>query len=127
MRPCGSCTLCCKVMGVVALDKPEGQRCPRCAWRRGCLDYASRPEECRTFNCQWRLGHVPAAKRPDRIHAVVHKTTDLQHLVILEDPDHPCDGRVALRDEIGFVTRALGRRVVVVLGPHRVVYPLGAW
>ena len=54
-RECGSCSLCCKVMGIGALNKPGGQWCPHCLPGKGCGIYGDRPGECRTFNCDWLL------------------------------------------------------------------------
>src|SRR5215831_7728616 len=52
-RSCGDCSLCCKVMGIAALDKPEGVWCGHFARGVGCAIYADRPQECRAFVCQW--------------------------------------------------------------------------
>ena len=52
-RECGTCTMCCKVMGIKEIDKPSGQWCPHCLPGRGCAIYSDRPSECRTFNCDW--------------------------------------------------------------------------
>ena len=49
-RSCGECTLCCKVMGIVALDKPMGQWCRHCG-DHGCTIYTDRPSDCRIFYC----------------------------------------------------------------------------
>src|SRR5262249_237331 len=54
-RSCGSCTLCCKVLGVPALDTPKG------AWRSrrekgvGWRIYERRPDACRSFLCGWLI------------------------------------------------------------------------
>jgi hypothetical protein len=52
-RRCGTCTMCCKVMGIKEIEKPSGQWCPHCLPRKGCAIYDGRPAECRTFNCDW--------------------------------------------------------------------------
>jgi hypothetical protein len=52
-RECGTCTLCCKTMGVDEIAKPRGQWCPHCAVGKGCNIYHDRPGECRSFNCTW--------------------------------------------------------------------------
>ncbi len=52
-RACGDCTLCCKLIGIDALNKPAGSWCPHCAPGKGCTIYAERPAECRTFHCSW--------------------------------------------------------------------------
>ena len=59
-RQCGECTLCCKVMAIEQLAKPQGSWCPHCKPKRGCLIYSDRPPECQSFRCLWlvndRLG-----------------------------------------------------------------------
>ncbi len=52
-RSCGSCTLCCKVMGIRELDKPRLTWCGHCDKKRGCMIYETRPETCREFYCAW--------------------------------------------------------------------------
>jgi hypothetical protein len=52
-RTCGSCSLCCKLMRIGELEKPNGRWCSHCKPGKGCLIYDSRPEECQTFNCAW--------------------------------------------------------------------------
>lgn len=50
-RGCGTCTLCCKVLRIDELAKPQGTWCPKCDVGRGCAIYADRPGECRSFYC----------------------------------------------------------------------------
>ncbi len=83
MRQCGTCTLCCKVMGIEALGKPLGAWCAHCQPGKGCAIYPDRPQECRSFSCAWlineRLGEewypkkskIVLALQPDRIIAHV--------------------------------------------------------
>src|SRR4051812_32045712 len=52
-RACGTCTLCCKVYDVPALDKPVGQWCGYCKPGRGCGIHLMRPDHCRSFHCLW--------------------------------------------------------------------------
>ena len=52
-RSCGTCTLCCKLLGIGALEKPSGQWCPHCLPGKGCGIYSERPDECHTFECDW--------------------------------------------------------------------------
>lgn len=54
-RECGTCTLCCKVMGILELDKPKGVWCEHVLQGRGCGIYADRPHSCRVFSCLWLL------------------------------------------------------------------------
>jgi hypothetical protein len=70
-RECGTCTLCCKVIGVVALDKPEQVWCRHCIPGRGCRIYETRPQECRTFGCLWLADEAfPEALKPERCKVV---------------------------------------------------------
>jgi hypothetical protein len=50
-RECGTCALCCKVLGIDAIGKPRRQWCGNCRAGKGCTIYADRPDECRDFNC----------------------------------------------------------------------------
>ena len=52
-RSCGTCTLCCKLIAVIELDKPPGEWCPHCIKKGGCAIHATRPTGCRTFFCHW--------------------------------------------------------------------------
>lgn len=52
-RECGTCTMCCKIMGIKEIEKPSGQWCPHCLVGKGCAIYQDRPSECRTFSCDW--------------------------------------------------------------------------
>jgi hypothetical protein len=54
-RSCGTCSLCCKIMRIDALDKPVGKWCPHVVKGQGCSIYSSRPKECQEFYCLWLL------------------------------------------------------------------------
>jgi hypothetical protein len=56
-RNCGSCTLCCKLLAVPAIDKPRGQLCQHCTPGKGCNIYRDRPGVCRDWNCGWQIWH----------------------------------------------------------------------
>ena len=53
-RECGSCMLCCKLLGIREINKPEYQWCTHCKAGRGCTIYDSRPKSCRDFYCGYR-------------------------------------------------------------------------
>lgn len=64
-RECGSCTLCCKLLFVESLGKPQGQWCERCAVGAGCRMYDVRPMECRAFVCGFlTVGELDESWRP---------------------------------------------------------------
>lgn len=86
-RTCGSCTLCCKVMGIAALDKPRGRWCRHCKPGKGCDAYDARPDECRTFSCLWLgEGFLGEEWRPDRSKLVLYTEHGGARLVVQTDP-----------------------------------------
>lgn len=89
-RACGTCTLCCKAVGVLEIAKPSGVWCPHCVSGKGCTIYESRFASCRTFYCQWMLvkGLGPEWK-PDRAKFVLVKTEGGRHLSACVDPGYP--------------------------------------
>ena len=65
-RSCGSCTVCCRILEIGALDKPAGILC-RHNTGTACGIYSERPEACARWYCLWRkIGALPDALRPDR-------------------------------------------------------------
>jgi hypothetical protein len=52
-RDCGSCTLCCKVYDVPAVESVAGTWCKHCLPGKGCGIHATRPQHCRSFFCLW--------------------------------------------------------------------------
>lgn len=122
-RDCGGCTLCCKVLGIAALDKPKGRWCPHCAPGKGCGAYEARPDECRTFNCLWlQRENLGPEWRPDRAKFVMCPTTDGSTLLIQVDPGAPDAWRRApyharLRDWSRAASET--RRQIVVMNGDR--------
>lgn len=94
-RSCGSCTLCCKTMGVSDLlpePKPPNRWCDLCAIGSGCKVYADRPQTCRDFACIWlqdTQGLFPDDCRPDRIGVVFVTDADGCGLIAHCDPATP--------------------------------------
>ena len=98
---CGSCTLCCKVLGVeredgTVLTEPD-RWCGHCEPGRGCGIYADRPPICVEFECLWLLSQkrhadmppMSASLRPDRCKAVQTSSQDGNAVVFHLDPDRP--------------------------------------
>lgn len=90
-RICGNCTLCCKVIGVRALDKPPQTQCPNCEPGRGCKIYADRPHDCRSFYCMYvRQGSkIPDRWLPSRSHMVLCEDLEGPRIEVHVDSDHP--------------------------------------
>ncbi|MDB5439203.1 MAG: hypothetical protein JWM33_1630 [Caulobacteraceae bacterium] len=87
---CGTCNLCCKVMEIRELSKPEGVWCAHCAPGRGCGIYADRPTPCREFSCQWLVTpELPDSFRPDRTKVVLTMAADGATLLALCEPANP--------------------------------------
>ena len=58
---CGTCTACCRVFAIPALNKPAGQWCQHCDIGVGCKIYNSRPQTCVEYECLW----LQSQKRDD--------------------------------------------------------------
>ena len=89
-RACGTCTLCCKVMAIKELDKPQGRWCAHCAADRGCRIYGQRPRECRTFFCGYlAIQELTEEWRPSRSKIVLANESGGNRLVAHVDPGFP--------------------------------------
>ena len=84
-RACGSCRLCCKLVGVEVLDKPPGTWCQH-ACSKGCGIYETRPDECRKYVCLWLAGFFEDEDRPDRTRVLpsLHGTEESPYFVLYE-------------------------------------------
>ena len=89
VKPCGSCSLCCKVMTVSEIGKPAGSWCPRFAKGVGCTTHDAKPGACSEFQCYWSVSEVLGEEwRPDRSKLVLW--SDAEGRVIVEvDPSTP--------------------------------------
>jgi len=86
-RECGSCTLCCKVYDVPALEKLAGTWCRHCLPGRGCGIHATRPEHCRSFHCLWMTqGWLGPEWKPDRSKIVLSIDPVTRFLFAQVDP-----------------------------------------
>ena len=89
-RTCGTCTMCCKVYQIAALDKPEGRWCPHCAIGRGCRIYDERPEQCRDFHCIWLQDEsMPQEWKPEICKMVLSIYPSTGFIYVQVDPGTP--------------------------------------
>lgn len=89
-RSCYSCTLCCKVIGVPELAKPQGHDCIHCDIGRGCKIYDRRPEVCAEFCCSYLLSPALGEEwKPGTCHLVLGYMAEADVILIYTDPDHP--------------------------------------
>ena len=90
-QPCGGCTLCCKVMGVKEISKPQNTWCAMCEIGKGCKSYDVRPPSCIDFECAYAKGMMGARieMRPDNSKVVMSFTTDGAYPVAHVDTSRP--------------------------------------
>ena len=93
-KSCGDCGLCCKLMGVTALDKPAGKWCRHFSKSAGCAIYDERPGDCRIFNCLWLLTEaLDEGWKPTTAGFVLHSEQGGARLVVECDAARPHDWR----------------------------------
>ncbi len=89
-RSCGTCTMCCKAVGVVEIDKPGGVWCRHCVSGKRCTIYEARYVSCRTFYCEWMVQKALGPEwKPDRAKFVLANTDAGRHLTACVDPGYP--------------------------------------
>lgn len=123
---CGSCTMCCKALGVQELHKPAAQWCQHCKIGTGCKIYEARPPSCREFACLWLQSQERAdpsermapGLRPDRCKVVIAASTNDLFLQALVDPGQRDAWR---KPELyrTLCTLALAFRICIGWGPSR--------
>jgi hypothetical protein len=66
-RHCGECDVCCTILIVQELDKPEYTNCHH--QNKGCMIYDTRPSICRKWSCSWVLNIIPGDEtiRPNNL------------------------------------------------------------
>lgn len=124
-RQCGSCSLCCKVMGIEELGKPPGSWCGHFKPGLGCGIYARRPGECATFACEWLLfeGWGPEWK-PEKSRFVLITEEDGVRLKVIVDPATPNAWRKEpYYSRFKMMSRQAvdGRRLLIVIGNRYIV------
>ena len=94
---CQGCSLCCKLLGVVAIPKPPGILCWHCRPGHGCTKYRQPdfPTECDNYACLWlqthQEGRSPLSQqlRPDRSKVVIDHRLREHAYNVRCDPDYP--------------------------------------
>ncbi len=129
-RSCDSCTMCCKVLAIPALEKPGGVVCAHCDWGAGCKIYARRPGVCGDFDCSYLLSPALGEEwKPTTAHFVLGYMADVDIVLIFTDPDdvnawrqEPYRARIkkwAISDT-GYVLIWEGKRARVLIGDDEV-------
>lgn len=122
-RVCGTCTMCCKLLGIVELKKPRNKWCPHCQVGKGCQIYPDRPPSCVEFSCAWLLDpQLPDVLKPDRSKVVMFnlegKESEIQAHV---DPKFPDAWRTGPIGRFLDVAVKCGMRVLLTVGDRRKV------
>jgi hypothetical protein len=125
-RQCGSCTLCCKLVGIGALEKPRAVWCRHCKPGKGCGIYETRPDECRLFHCGWlTIPSLGEDWRPERSKFLLTREAG-GRLVIHCDPGVPSAWRrepYYAQIKAWAVKRANGsRQEIVILTGSKVTF-----
>jgi hypothetical protein len=86
-RACGTCTLCCKVYDVPAVESIAGQWCRHTVSGRGCAIHATRPDHCRAFHCLWMTeGWLGPEWKPERAKMVLSLDPATRNMNVQVDP-----------------------------------------
>lgn len=89
-RACGACSLCCKVLSISELQKPQGVWCKHCSAGQGCRIYSDRPDECRSFYCGYLVwNEMDETWFPAKSKLVVVAELDGGRTAIHVDPSRP--------------------------------------
>jgi hypothetical protein len=92
-RQCGKCSLCCKLLHVVELNKPANKWCEHCRpGYGGCTIHETRPDICRGYFCGWMLSkNVGEEWYPFRCHMILSlgKFNGIQCVTVTVDPNYP--------------------------------------
>jgi len=89
VKPCGDCSLCCKVLRINVLDKPAGHWCSHFSKGAGCAIHSASPSECQRFQCLWSISDSLGEDwRPDRSKLVLW-SDDRRRLIVDVDPALP--------------------------------------
>lgn len=123
MADCGSCTLCCKVMGIDSdwLKKAPDTWCSKCDKKKGCTVYDDRPEDCREFECLWLVSQrdpemesFPLSLRPDKSKVVLYPQPDGESVTAHVDPGSPAAWREPVMFEI--LKKLAANKLNVIIG-----------
>lgn len=87
---CGDCSLCCKLLHVIELDKRAGTWCEHCDVGHGCTIYQQRPQSCQDFECMWlQEDSMPEDLKPNKSHCVLWVNETGEIMMVSVDPNFP--------------------------------------
>jgi hypothetical protein len=120
LRTCGTCSACCKILGIDELKKPPSIWCQHAEIGKGCRIYEDRPHSCRVFQCLWlKDERLPDAMRPDKTKVVLHVQKEEGRLKVNVDPDRPDAWQVGLVGAYLRMVKKLGVDILIVVGKKK--------
>jgi len=82
--------MCCMIMGIRELNKPQNVWCDFCSTKRSCDNYEKRPEECRTFNCGYlTISYLDDKWKPNKSKIVLSQELQGRRVTAYADPKRP--------------------------------------
>jgi hypothetical protein len=86
-RSCGTCSLCCKVVTVPAVDSAAGTWCRHASPGHGCTIYDKRPFLCRSAYCEWMMNPAMGPEwKPEIAKFVIYQSEGGKRVSIHVDP-----------------------------------------
>ena len=77
---CGTCTLCCEILPIPEIPKPENVLCSNCTKNQGCNIYSSRPKSCIDFRCLFIETDMVEELRPNKCNIIFEKITETVYI-----------------------------------------------
>jgi len=75
--------MCCELLPIPQLQKPESIMCRFCEKNKGCSIYENRPSSCKEFNCAYiQDADIDLEFRPDNCKVMFEKVTDTLYLAL---------------------------------------------
>jgi len=122
-RNCDGCALCCMVLSIDEIDKPQGKWCPHCSTRSSCDIYPDRPKQCRDFYCGYlTIPDLDDRWKPSRSKIILVAELDGARLAAHVQPSRPQAWREEpfysqLKEWAAMAAPEMGQ-IVVCVGRH---------
>jgi len=120
-RRCGDCSLCCTVMAVGEINKPENVKCSKLTVMGKCsVHYNGKPESCTTYQCLWLAGAMPEELKPSRSRIVADTGSSGNIVVMHVSPyDRGAWNKPAVKRWIDSIADRI--MVIVLCGEERII------
>lgn len=89
-RSCEGCAMCCYMLKIDALDKPDGHWCAHCPTKKRCGIHGEHPQECRDFHCGYlTVASLDESWKPSKSKIIMAAELDGQRMTAIVDPARP--------------------------------------